>query len=153
MSIPKASITKTVSTSGGTVSFKATVPGSQAVPTASLTIVGQPSFGTCSVSVAGLGLNTISLNPITRKSLLSSTVTCTATNLSSTDSVKVTFQSGGAGTNSTVSLASTNGTTWTATLAAGTQLASTGTSEAFNFSLKRNSDNATATTAITVALT
>jgi hemolysin activation/secretion protein len=102
--------------------------------------------------VAGVGVNTITLNPLNRKSLLPATMTCTTTNLTSSDSVKVTYQSGTPGNNSTVSLSSTNGTTWTATLASGTQLASSGTSQPFNFSLKRTSDNATATTAITVAL-
>jgi hypothetical protein len=150
--IPKASITKAAASSSGSVSFKATVPGSQAVPTTSLTIAGTPAFGTCSASVAGLGLNTITVNPLTRKSLLATTVTCTATNLSSSDSVKLTYQSGASGNNTTVNLSSANGTTWTVTLAAGTQLASSGASTTFNFSLKRIADNATATKTLTVTL-
>jgi prepilin-type N-terminal cleavage/methylation domain-containing protein len=151
VTIPASSITKTVSTSGGSVAFTATVPGSQAVPSTSLTILGSPTFSSCSVSVASLGLNTITLNPLTRKSLLPATMTCTATNLLSTDSVKVTYLSGSS--NATTALTSSNGTTWTATLPSGTALA-TGLagSESFTFKLVRASDSATASKAITVAL-
>lgn len=151
ITIPAASITKTVSTSGGTVAFTATVPGSQAVPSTNLTIQGAPAFSTCTVSVVSLGLNTITLSPLTRKSLLPATLSCTTSNLSSSDTVKVTYLSGSS--NQTTNLTSTTGTTWTATLAAGTQLA-TGLagSEVFTFNLTRASDGATASRAVTVTL-
>jgi prepilin-type N-terminal cleavage/methylation domain-containing protein len=151
VTIPASSITKTVATSGGTVAFTATVPGSQAVPSTNLTIQGAPTLSACTVSVASLGLNTITLNPLTRKSLLPATLTCTATNLSNTDSVKATYQSGSS--TATATLASSNGTTWTATLPSGTQLA-TGLvgSETFTFKLTRASDGATDSKPVTVTL-
>jgi hypothetical protein len=126
------------------------VPGSQAVPSKTLTIVGAPTFSTCSVQVVGLGLNTITLVPLTRKSLLAVPMTCTTTNLSSTDSVKATYASG-TGTQ-TVNMTSTDGTTWTVTLPAGSTMVSSGLSESITFTLKRTSDNATATKSITATL-
>lgn len=151
VTIPASSITKTVATSGGSIAFTATVPGSQAVPSTNLTIQGAPALSSCSVSVAALALNTITINPVTHKSLLPATLNCTATNLSSTDSVKATYVSGTGNTTST--LASSNGTTWTATLPAGTQLASgLVSSEAFTFKLTRASDSATDTKTVTVTL-
>lgn len=151
VTIPASSITKTVATSGGTIAFTATVPGSQAVPSTNLTIVGQPTFSICSVSVASLPVNTITLNPVSRKSLLPATLSCTTTGLAGTDAVKVTYQSG-SGTASTT-LTSSNGNSWTATLPAGTALA-TGSvgSESFTFKLTRASDGATASQAVTVVL-
>jgi type II secretory pathway pseudopilin PulG len=150
VTIPKASITKTVSTSGATVPFTATVPGSQAVPSASLTIIGQPAFGTCSVQVLGLATNTITLVPLTRKSLLAVPMSCTTLNLSKTDTVKATYASG-TGTQ-TVSMTSTDGTNWSVTLPANTLMASSGASEAITFSLTRASDGATATKSLTATL-
>jgi prepilin-type N-terminal cleavage/methylation domain-containing protein len=153
VSVPSSSITKSAATSGASVAFTATVPGSQAVPSASLTIQGQPAFsGNCSVSVAGLALNTITINPLTRKSLLGATVTCTTTNLSKTDTVKATYASGTSGNTQTLSLSSSDGNSWTGTIPAGTTMASSGSAEAFSFSLKRASDNATASQSLTVAL-
>jgi type II secretory pathway pseudopilin PulG len=153
VSIPASSITKVVSSSGGSVSFTATVPGSQAVPSKSLTIVGPPTFASnCTVSVAGLGLNIIKLAVLSRNSLLAATVTCTTTGLSSTDTVKATYASGSSGNTKTLSLTSSNGNTWTGTIPAGTAMASSGTSEAFSFSLKRISDDATASSSLTVTL-
>jgi hypothetical protein len=116
----------------------------------SLTILGQPTFGTCSVQVAGLGLNIITLKLLTRNTLLAATVTCTTTNLSSSDSVVATYASGSSTKNLT--LASSDGTTWTATLPANSAMANTGLSEAFTFTLKRASDNATATKSLTATL-
>jgi hypothetical protein len=78
-------------------------------------------------------------------------LSCTATNLSSTDSVKATYQSGSSNANAT--LASSDGSTWTATLPAGTQLANGAAgSEAFTFNLTRPSDGATDSKAVTVTL-
>ena len=51
VTIPATSITKTVSTSGGSIAFTATVPGSQAVPSKSLTILGAPT----ALELLGLG--------------------------------------------------------------------------------------------------
>jgi type II secretory pathway pseudopilin PulG len=149
--IPATSIKKVVTSSGGSIPFTATVPGSQAVPSKSLTIIGAPAFtGNCSVSVAGLGLNIISLMLLTRNTLLPAGLTCTTVNLASTDSVVATYQSG-TGTR-TATLTSTNGTTWTATLPSGTPMKSSGTSEGFTFQLTRASDNATASQSLTATL-
>ncbi|HWC33803.1 MAG TPA: type II secretion system protein [Mycobacteriales bacterium] len=149
--IPASSITKSVSSSGGSIAFTATVPGTQAVPSAALTIVGAPAFsGNCSVSVAGLGLNIISLTPLTRNSLLPAGLSCTTVNLSKTDTVTATYQSG-TGTR-TATLTSTNGTTWTATIPSGTAMAKTGSTEGFTFQLTRASDSATASQSLTATL-
>lgn len=151
VSIPASSITKSVPGSGGSIPFTATVPGSQAVPSASLTIVGAPAFsGNCSVSVAGLGLNIISLTPLTRNTLLPAGLTCTTVNLTKTDSVIATYQSG-TGTR-TATLTSSNGTTWTASIPSGTAMVKTGTAEGFTFQLTRASDGATATQTLTATL-
>lgn len=151
VNIPATSIKKVVSSSGGSIPFTATVPGSQAVPSKSLTIVGAPAFSNnCSVSVAGLGLNVISLVPLTRKTLLGAGLTCTTENLAKTDSVVATYQSG-TGTAS-ISLTSTNGTTWTATIPSGTTMKSTGASEGFTFQLTRASDGSTASQSLTATL-
>jgi hypothetical protein len=151
VTIPATSIKKVVPSSGGSIPFTATVPGSQAVPSKSLTITGAPEFsGNCSVSVAGLGLNIISLFPLTRNSLLPAGLTCTTVGLTKTDSVVATYQSG-TGTK-TATLTSTNGTTWTATIPAGTAMKSSGASEGFSFKLTRASDGATATQTLTATL-
>jgi type II secretory pathway pseudopilin PulG len=152
VTVPATSITKVVPSSGGTIAFTATVPGTQAVPSVSLSIVGAPAFsGNCSVSVAGLGLNIISLAPLTRNTLLPAGLTCTTVNLSKTDTVSATYQSG-TGTRS-INLSSTNGATWTATLPSGTAMKSTGTTEGFTFQLTRASDGATASQSLTATLT
>lgn len=150
VTVPKASITRSGLTSAGSVSFTATVPGTQAVPTATLTILGQPAFGTCSVQVVGLGLNIITLKLLSRNSLLAATVTCTTTNLSSGDSVVATYASG-TGTK-TLTLTSTDGTNWSATLPANSAMVSAGLSEAFTFNLTRASDSATSSKSLTVTL-
>jgi Tfp pilus assembly protein PilV len=149
--IPASSITKTVSSGGGSVTFTATVPGSQAVPSKSLTIVGAPAFsGNCSVSVAGLGLNLISLLLLTRNTLLPAGLSCTTVNLSSSDTVTATYQSG-SGTRTTT-LTSSNGTNWSGTIPAGTPMKSSGSSEGFTFQLTRASDGATASQSLTATL-
>jgi type II secretory pathway pseudopilin PulG len=151
VTIPASSITKVVSSTGGSIPFTATVPGSQAVPSKSLIIVGAPAFsGNCSVTVAGLGLNIISLVPLTRITLLPAGVTCTTTNLVNTDSVVATYQSGTGTRNLTLS--SSNGTTWTGTISSGTAMKSSGSSEGFTFQLTRASDGATASQSLTVTL-
>jgi type II secretory pathway pseudopilin PulG len=151
VTIPASSITKVVASSGGSIPFTATVPGSQAVPSKSLTIIGAPAFsGSCSVSVAGLGLNIISLLPLTRNTLLPAGVTCTTTNLAKTDSVVATYQSGTGTKNLTLS--STNGTTWSGTIPSGTPMKSSGGSEGFTFKLTRASDGATASQSLTATL-
>ncbi|MGN6473609.1 MAG: type IV pilus modification PilV family protein [Mycobacteriales bacterium] len=149
--IPAASITKVVTSSGGSVAFTATVPGTQAVPSVSLTIVGAPAFsGSCSVSVAGLALNTISLVPLTRNTLLAATLSCSTVNLSKTDSLVATYQSGT--TTKTATLTSSNGTSWTATIPSGTAMVKTGPSEGITFQLTRASDSATASQSLTATL-
>jgi prepilin-type N-terminal cleavage/methylation domain-containing protein len=153
VTIPPSSITKSVGTTGGSVAFTATVPGSQAVPSASLMIAGQPSFsGNCSISVVGLPLSTITLVPLTRNSLLATSLTCTTTNLARTDTVTATYASGVSPATRSLSMTSTDGTTWTASLPAGTTLVKSGVSEAFTFSLARASDGATATQNATATL-
>jgi len=150
VTVPKASITRSGLTSAGSVAFTATVPGTQAVPSVSLTILGQPTFGTCSVQVAGLGLNVITLKLLSRNTALAATVTCTTTNLSSTDSVIATYASGTGTQNLTMTSAS--GTTWTATLAQNSVMVNSGLNEAFTFKLTRAADSATATKSLTATL-
>ncbi len=149
--IPKTSIKKVVSTSGGTLAFTATVPGSQAIPSVSLAIVGAPAFsGNCSVSVAGLALNAISLVPLTRNTLLPATLSCATVNLSRTDTVVATYQSGT--TTKTATLTSSNGTSWTATIPSGTGMVKTGSSESITFQLTRAGDSSTASQSLTATL-
>jgi prepilin-type N-terminal cleavage/methylation domain-containing protein len=149
--IPAASIKKATPTSGGSIAFTATVPGSQAVPSASLTLIGAPAFsGNCSVSVVGLGLNVITLVPLTRNTLLSAGLTCTTVNLAKTDSVVATYQSGT--TTKNLTMTSSNGTTWTATLPAGSAMVKTGLSEVFTFNLTRAADGSTASQNLTATL-
>lgn len=149
--IPASSIKKVVASTGGSIPFTATVPGSQAVPSKALTIIGAPAFsGSCSVSVAGLGLNIVSLVPLTRNTLLPAGLACTTVNLAKTDSVVATYQSGTSTRN--VTLTSSNGTTWTGTIAAGSPMKSAGTSEGLTFQLTRASDGATASQSLTATL-
>jgi hypothetical protein len=151
VSIPAASIKKATPTSGGSIDFTATVPGSQAVPTATLTLIGAPAFsGNCSISVVGLGLNVITLVPLTRNTLLPAGLTCTTANLSKTDSVVAAYQSGT--TTKNLTMTSTNGTTWTATLPGGSAMVKTGLSEGFTFTLTRASDSSTASQNVTATL-
>ncbi|HEX3708082.1 MAG TPA: hypothetical protein VHV76_15760 [Mycobacteriales bacterium] len=150
-SIPASAITKTTSTSGGSISFTATVPGSQAVPTASLTIIGAPAFsGNCTINVAGLGLNVMTLVPLTRNTLLPAGLSCTTVNLSKTDTVIATYQSGT--TTKNIALTSSNGTSWSATLPSGSAMVKTGLSEGFTFALTRAGDGSTASQSVTATL-
>lgn len=149
--IPASSITKATPTSGGSIAFTATVPGSQAVPAATLTLIGAPAFsGNCSISVVGLGLNVITLTPLTRNTLLPAGLTCTTVNLAKTDSVVATYQSG-TGTKN-LAMTSTNGSTWTATLPSGSAMVKSGVSEGFTFSLTRAADGSTASQNVTATL-
>jgi prepilin-type N-terminal cleavage/methylation domain-containing protein len=151
VSIPATSIKKATPTSGGSISFTATVPGSQAVPNASLTLIGAPAFsGSCSVSVIGLGLNIITLIPLTRSTLLPAGLTCTTVNVSRTDSVIAAYQSGT--TTKNITMTSTNGTTWTATLPGGSAMVKTGLAEGFTFTVTRASDSSTAAQNLTATL-
>jgi hypothetical protein len=149
--IPASSIQKATPTSGGSIAFTATVPGSQAVPSVSLTLIGAPAFsGNCTINVAGLGLDVITLTPLTRNTLLAAGLTCTTVNLSKTDSVVATYQSGTSTKNITMS--SSNGSTWTGTLPAGSAMVKTGSSEGFTFALTRASDSSTASQSVTATL-
>lgn len=147
--IPSGSITK-ASSSGGSVVFTATVPAIQVQPTATLQIVGKPSFGTCSVQAIGLSLNTITLVPLTRNSLLAAGLTCTTNNLSSTDTVTATYQT--ASTTKTITMTSTDGNTWTASIPAGTAMVKTGSIEGLTFNATRPSDSQTASQNLSVTL-
>ncbi|HVY09683.1 MAG TPA: prepilin-type N-terminal cleavage/methylation domain-containing protein [Mycobacteriales bacterium] len=151
VTIPAASITKTVATGGGSIPFSATVPGSQAVPSTSLAIVGAPAFaGSCKIQVLGLGLNVITLTPLTRNTLLPAGLSCTTTNLSKNDTVVATYQSGT--TTKNISLTSTDGSSWSATLPSGSAMVKTGVSEGFTFALTRAGDGATASQNVTATL-
>lgn len=149
--ISATAIKKSTPTSGGSIAFTATVPGSQAVPSATLTLLGAPAFsGNCTISVAGLGLNVISLVPLTRNTLLPAGLSCTTQNLTTSDSVVATYQSG-TGTKN-ITLTSSNGTAWTATLPSGSAMVKTGLSEVFTFNLTRASDGSTASQNVTATL-
>jgi prepilin-type N-terminal cleavage/methylation domain-containing protein len=151
VTIPASSITKTVATGGGSIPFSATVPGSQAVPSESLTVIGAPAFtGSCKIQVAGLGLNIITLTPLTRNTLLPAGLSCTTTNLSKNDTVVATYQSGT--TTKNLSLTSTDGSSWSATLPSGSAMVKTGLSEGFTFTLTRAGDGATASQNATATL-
>jgi hypothetical protein len=147
--IPAGSLTE-ASTSGGSVVFSATVPAIQVQPTVTLQIVGKPSFGSCSVQAIGLSLNTVTLVPLTRKTLLAAGLTCTTNNLSKTDTVTATYQS--ASTTKTVSMTSTDGNTWTGSIASGSTMISTGSIEGLTFNATRISDSQTASLPLSVTL-
>jgi len=150
VTIPASSITKS-GASGGTIPFTATVPGTQAVPSTALTIIGAPTFsGNCTISVAGLPLSTITLVPLTRNSLLAASLACTTTNLSKTDSVTATYASGTS--TKSVTMTSTDGASWTGSIPSGSAMVKTGTSEAVTFALVRASDNASTSQSATATL-
>lgn len=148
--IAAGGITKATSSNAGSVTFTATVPGMTTQPTATLQIQGKPTFSSCSVQAVGLSLNTITLVPLSRNTLLAAGFTCTATNLSTSDSVTATYQSGT--TTKTVNLASSDGTTWTYTLPSGSAMVKTGGSEGITFTLNRASDGQTADQSLAVTL-
>lgn len=148
--IAAGAITKATSSNAGSVLFTATVPGMTTQPTATLSIQGKPTFTTCSVQAVGLSLNTLTLVPLTRNTLLSAGFSCTTTNLSTSDTVTATYQTGT--TTKTVNLTSTDGNTWSYTLPAGSAMVKTGSSEGITFNLTRASDSQTANQSLTVTL-
>lgn len=144
--VPGSSITRSVASGSASVVFAATVPGVHTLPTTTLTVLPQPTFsGNCSVTPAP-----ITLVPLTRKTALPEVVTCTTTGLVATDTVRATYASGSGSANLT--LVSVNGSSWTGTIASGTTMASSGSSESFTFNLARASDGATAASNLTVTL-
>jgi prepilin-type N-terminal cleavage/methylation domain-containing protein len=145
VTIPKASITRAVTSSAKTVVFAATVPGVRTFPTTTLTVVPQPAFsGSCTVTASP-----IVLLPLTRKTSLPEIVSCTTVGLASTDAVKAVYASG-SGT-ATLNLSSSNGSSWTGTLASGTSMASSGGTEGFTFTLTA-ADGTTKTQNLSVSL-
>jgi len=130
----------------GSVSFAAVVPGIQVFPSATLTVTPQAAFvGTCSVTASP-----IVLTPLTRKTSLPEVFSCTTTGLSATDSVRAVYATGS--TTATLTLASSNGSTWSATLPAATSMVSSGSTENVTFTLTRASDSSTANQSLSVAL-
>lgn len=146
VTVSKSSITHMLSSGSGTVSFAATVPGIQVFPTASLTVTPQATFvGSCTVTASP-----IVLTPLTRKTSLAELFTCTTSGLTTSDSVQAVYASG-SGT-ATLTLSSINGSTWTATLPAGTSMASSGSTENITYRLTRASDGTITTQSASVAL-
>jgi hypothetical protein len=102
------------------------------------------------VQAVGLSLNTITLVPLSRNTLLAAGLTCTTSGLSSTDTVTATYQT--ASTTRTISMTSTDGTTWTASIPAGTAMIRTGSIEGLTFNATRPSDSQTASLNLSVTL-
>jgi len=143
VTVSKSSIKRAGSS---TVAFAATVPGIQVFPTATLTVTPQAVFvGSCSVTASP-----IVLTPLTRKTSLAELFSCTTNGLSTTDSVQAVYASG-TGT-ATLTLSSVNGSTWTATLPAGTSMVNSGSTENITFQLSRASDGSIANQSASVAL-
>jgi hypothetical protein len=90
------------------------------------------------------------LTPLTRNTLLPAGLSCTTTNLSKNDTVVATYQSGT--TTKNISLTSTDGSSWSATLPSGSAMVKTGVSEGFTFALTRAGDGATASQNVTATL-
>jgi hypothetical protein len=90
------------------------------------------------------------LTPLTRKTSLAELFSCTTSGLTTSDSVQATYASG-TGT-ATLTLSSVNGSTWTATLPAGTSMVSSGGTEGITYRLTRASDSSTTTQSASVAL-
>lgn len=144
--VPAASIKKVVTSGTSPLTFAATVPGTSALPTATVTLRPAVSFTSCSVSP-----NPIVLTVLTRKTAFAETLTCTVTGLASTDSVTVTYPS--QATTATKTLTSATGTTWSVTLPAATFMANgLALTEAFTFTATRASDGLTATSVLTAVL-
>lgn len=144
--IPASSITKAVTSGTSSLVFAATVPGTSALTTATVTVKPAVTFGTCSVSPG-----TILLTVLTRKTALAETLTCTTTGLASTDSVTVSYPSGAGTAGGT--LTSSNGTSWSLVLPAGTSMQSGVTlSETFTFTATRVSDSVTASKTLTAVM-
>lgn len=146
VTVSKSAITRPVSSGSGSVAFAATVPGVQVFPTATLTVTPQAAFvGSCSVTASP-----IVLTPLTRKISLAELFSCSTTGLVATDSVQAVYASG-TGT-ATLTMSSANGSTWTATLPAGTSMVSSGGTENITFRLTRASDGSMTTQSASVAL-
>lgn len=146
LSLPAASITKAVANGTGQVEFAATVPGTTALPTVTLTVQPQVALTACSTSPA-----VVTLNPLTRRTTAPVVLSCTAGGLAATDTVRVSYASGA--TTATGALTSTNGTAWSLTLPAGTAMASgVAPTETFTFSAMRASDSAFATRSVSAVL-
>ena len=146
VTVSKSAIKHAMSSGSSTVAFAATVPGLQVFPSASLTVTPQAAFvGSCTVSASP-----IVLTPLTRKTSLAELLSCTTAGLATSDSVQATYATGT--TTATVALSSANGSTWTATLPAGTSMVNSGGSESITFRLTRTSDSSTSTQSLSVAL-
>jgi Tfp pilus assembly protein PilV len=144
--VSKASITRAVSTGTQTVTFAATVPGVHSFPTATLTLSAQPAFvGSCTVTASP-----IVLTPLTRKTALPETLSCQTSGLVSTDSVRAVYATGSS--TATLTLTTSNGSSWAATLPAGTTMVSSGSSEGITFTMTRTSDSYTASQSASVTL-
>lgn len=146
--VPAADIKRVVDSdsTSKTVVFAATVPGVNAFPTATLTVLGPVTFnGPCTVTPAP-----ITLVPLSRLTALPEVITCKTTGLIATDSVSATYawKSGTAGVN----LTSVDGKTWLGTIPPGTSMANSGSTESFTFTATRASDSATASSSLSVAL-
>ena len=146
VTVSKSAIKHVLSSGSSTVSFAAVVPGIQVFPSANLTVTPQAAFvGTCSVTASP-----IVLTPLTRKTALAEVFSCTTTGLTASDSVQATYAT--AATTATLTLSSVNGSTWTATLPAGTTIVSSGSTENVTFTLTRVSDNSTSNQSLSVAI-
>jgi hypothetical protein len=146
VTVSKSAIKRTVSSGSGSVAFAATVPGVQVFPTATLTVTPQAAFvGSCTVTASP-----IVLTPLTRKTSLTELFSCTTSGLTTSDSVQAVYASG-TGT-ATLTLSSVNGSTWTATLPAGTSMVNSGGTESITYRLTRSSDGSTTTQSASVAL-
>jgi hypothetical protein len=145
--IPKSQITRAVSgSSTATVTFAATVPGLTTLPTSTLTLVPLPTLSNCQVTAAP-----IVLVPLTRRTSLPEVLSCSASGLTGSDTVKATYATGT--TTATVFLSTSNGgSTWSYTLPANSTMVSSGSTESFTFTLTRTSDSYTATTNLSVML-
>jgi prepilin-type N-terminal cleavage/methylation domain-containing protein len=142
--VSRSMITRKVTSGSKTVVFSATIPGVNAPVTTSLTAVPQPAFsGSCTVLATPIVT-------LLRKTTLPEVLTCTTIGLSSSDHVQATYSSGSG--SATASLTSGDGSSWSATLPAGTSMAASGTSESFTFTLTRTSDGFTKSQSLSVTL-
>lgn len=145
--VPAASIAKAVSSGTSTLTFAATVPGSSALVTTSVTLRPSVTLSTCTVTPG-----TITLQALTRKTSTAVTLACTTSGLTSSDGVSVSYPSGPG--SATLALSSSNGgSTWSGTLPVGTAMANgVGLSETFTFTGTRASDGAVGAKSVTVVL-
>lgn len=144
--VPKAQVTRAVSGSSSTVTFAATVPGLSVMPTTTLTLVPAPTLSNCHVTAAP-----IVLVPLTRRTSLPEVLSCSASGLTGGDAVSASYASGTG--SATVSMTTADaGATWIYTLPAGTSMVSSGSTEAFTFTLTRAIDGYTAATNLSASL-